>query len=48
LAGRPVRETPEDALAALLEEQRQRWQRGDRVPVETLLEKLPDPAGLSA
>jgi serine/threonine-protein kinase len=38
-------ETPQDRFAALLVEQRQRWQRGERVPVEALLEKVPDLAG---
>jgi tetratricopeptide (TPR) repeat protein len=40
----PAAETPEDTLAALLAEQRQRWQQGERVPVEVLLQKLPDRA----
>jgi WD40 repeat protein/tetratricopeptide (TPR) repeat protein len=33
--------TPEETLAALLSEQRQCWQRGERVKVESLLRKLP-------
>jgi hypothetical protein len=33
--------TPEDPLTALLVEQRQRWQRGDRVSAEALLARLP-------
>src|SRR5262249_2687626 len=37
--------TPADTLAALLVEQRRRWQRGDRVPVAAVLQRLPDPAG---
>jgi WD40 repeat protein/serine/threonine protein kinase len=37
----PSPETPVNPLVALLAEQRRCWQRGERVPVETLLRKFP-------
>jgi hypothetical protein len=37
----PAAATPEDGLALLLDEQRRCWQRGQRVPVELFLLKLP-------